>query len=100
MQASGIVAPFALVGRYQQLIRATTLAELRGTYAGSILGMAWVVIGPLLLLAIYGAVYAVIFQIRPVSLSRAEYVFYVFSGLVPFLVFSAALNAGALSIAK
>ena len=93
-------APFLLIWRHRRLLLGTTLSELRGTYAGSVLGMAWVVVGPLMLLAIYGAVYAVIFQIRVVDLSVAEYVLLVFSGLVPFLTFATSLTAGSLSISN
>lgn len=95
-----LLAPFALIGRHRRLLMATALSELRGTYAGSILGLAWIVVGPLLLLAIYAVVYAVIFRVRPVDLSSTEYVLYVFSGLVPFLAFSQSLTAGSLAITK
>jgi lipopolysaccharide transport system permease protein len=98
MQAPALTAPFALIGRHRKLLFATTASELRATYAGSILGIAWIFLGPLLLLAIYGAVYAVIFKVQPADMSTQEYVLYVFSGLVPFITFSMALTAGSMSI--
>jgi lipopolysaccharide transport system permease protein len=98
--AAAAAAPFSLIWRHRRLLAGTTMSEVRGTYAGSILGLSWVVVGPLLLLAIYGAVYAVIFKVRPADLSTQEYVLLVFAGLVPFLTFSTALGAGSLSISR
>lgn len=92
--------PFQLIGKNFYLLWHTTLVELKTQYAGSLFGLAWVVLGPMLLLAIYTAIYAVIFRVRPATLSVEEYVLYVFSGLVPFLAFSASLTQGAMSLAS
>ena len=64
-------------------------------YSGTAIGMAWIVVGPLLLLALYATIYAVIFQIRVPNFTIHEYVLNVFSGLVPFLAFAQALSTGA-----
>jgi lipopolysaccharide transport system permease protein len=61
--------------------------------------MAWVFLGPVLMLAVYALVYAVIFRVRPPGMSVEEYVLYVFCGLVPFLAFASSLTAGAMSLA-
>lgn len=92
-------APILSIWKNRYLLSHTTLIELRTTYAGSLLGMAWLVIGPALLLAIYAIVYSFIFKVQPENLSRADYILYVFSGLVPFLAFSTALTQGAMALA-
>lgn len=76
------------------------MTEIRGAYAGSMLGILWVFVGPMLLFSIYALVFVVIFRVRPVSMTVAEYVLYVFSGLVPFLAFANALTIGALSLSS
>lgn len=93
MQTSG--TPFGLVARYRALLLRTTLIEIRSQYAGSALGVLWVLLGPLLLLALYSVVYVMIFQVRPGALTTGEYVLYVFAGLIPTIAFAAALTGGA-----
>jgi lipopolysaccharide transport system permease protein len=72
--------------------------ELKARYAGSLLGVAWAVLTPLVLLGAYAAVYLVIFQIKVPGLTQTQYVLLIFSGLVPFLVTSEALVAGIASV--
>ena len=91
--------PFRLIFSNLYLLARTTLVELKTQYAGSLFGLFWVVLGPVLLLGIYTAIYAFIFRVRPEALSVEEYILYVFSGLVPFLAFSASLTQGAMSLA-
>lgn len=69
------------------------LIEIRTMYAGTFLGLAWVVIGPLILLALYSIIYAVIFNVRLPNYSVEEYILNLFSGLVPFLAFAQSLSA-------
>lgn len=68
--------------------------ELKTRYAGSIMGMSWAILTPLLLLALYGVVYLVIFKVQAPGLSAMQYVLLIFSGLVPFLMTSEALAGG------
>ncbi len=86
--------------RHWRLLLKSTHVELRKTYAGSILGIAWVVLGPAMLLGLYAVIYAVIFKVRPVGLDRSEYILYVFAGLAPFLAFASALPLGSASLSK
>lgn len=65
--------------------------ELKNQYAGTSLGLLWIVIGPILLLVLYGIIYALIFNVRVPNYTQAEYILNVFSGLVLFLGFSQAL---------
>jgi lipopolysaccharide transport system permease protein len=73
--------------------------EIRQRYAGSVLGLAWTVLYPLLLLSLYSVVYVAIFKVRPASLDAYSYVILVFSGLVPLLAFNEALMASLSSLA-
>ena len=87
-----------IIYRYRRLLASMTRVELAKRHAGSLLGMAWVVLQPALLLSVYLFVYMVVFPYRFPGFSRMDYVLYVFCGLVPYLGFMEALTTGALSI--
>jgi lipopolysaccharide transport system permease protein len=56
------------------------------------------VLGPLLLLALYSAIYLVVFRIRPMNMKAEVYVLYIFTGLVPVMNFSQGLIQGTTSL--
>src|SRR5437868_3914709 len=86
------------IARHSRLLASITRVELAKRHAGSLLGMAWVVLQPALLLSVYLFVYMVVFKIRFPGYSRIDYVLYVFCGLVPYLGFMEALTGGGVSI--
>jgi lipopolysaccharide transport system permease protein len=75
-----------------------TRNDLRARYAGSFLGVAWVFIAPLVLLAVYAAVYILILNVRVPSLTPLQYVLFIFAGLVPFMMNAEAVSAGVSSV--
>ncbi|MCC6782230.1 MAG: ABC transporter permease [Planctomycetes bacterium] len=89
-------APFRSIWRHRALLLRTTLSDLRSRFAGSTLGVAWLVLYPLLVLSAYAAV-----QSRLASGSSGatlDYVLLVFAGLVPFLGFAEALATGTTAV--
>jgi lipopolysaccharide transport system permease protein len=87
-----------IVYRYRRLLLSITRVELAKRHAGSVLGMAWVVLQPGLLLSVYLFIYMVVFPVRLQGFGQLDFVLYVFCGLVPYLGFMEALTTGALSI--
>src|SRR6185295_8106709 len=87
-----------IIYRYRRMLAAITKIELAKRHAGSVLGTAWVVLQPALLLSVYIFVYMVVLRMRFEGFSRFDYVLFVFCGLVPYLGFMEALTTGALSI--
>lgn len=83
---------------HRQLLWRVTRSEMTARYAGSIFGIGWAVLTPLLILVIYSVVYLVIFRVRVPGLSSVDYVLFIFSGLVPFLMTSEALSTGVGSV--
>jgi lipopolysaccharide transport system permease protein len=69
------------------------MQELQHRYAGSVLGLVWAALYPLLLLGFYAVVYVLILRVRPADLDERAYVVLVLSGLVPLLAFLEALTA-------
>ena len=72
--------------------------EFAARYAGSHLGNVWIVLTPALLLVVYAITYVAILKIRLAGLSEWEYVIFIFSGLVPYLMTAEALVTGASSV--
>ncbi|CAL8473187.1 Transport permease protein [Caballeronia sp. S22] len=79
---------------HRRLILALTVREVLGRYRGSVLGLFWSIVQPILMLAVYTFVFGLIFQSRwPGGTgSRAEFALVLFSGLLVFNMFAECLN--------
>lgn len=75
-----------------------TRNEIAARYAGSLLGSAWVLLWPLLLLSVYAVVYLFVFNVSVTGLSQGQYVLYIFAGLVPYLSTAEAISLGVGSV--
>lgn len=76
--------------RHRQLVWQLTRREVLGRYRGSLLGIAWAVGNPLLMLAVYTLVFGYIFRARwgeGVD-TAGEYALVLFCGLTVFGIFS------------
>ena len=90
--------PATLIIKHFQMLMRLTRDSIRRRYAGSILGVGWMIMYPITMLGIYSVLYLLILKIRPVNMLPIQYVLYIFAGLVPLLMFSEALNIGAFCI--
>ncbi len=70
-----------------------TQREVVSKYKGSIFGALWILITPLLMLAIYTFVFSVVFNARwgTTSVNRLDFALFVFSGLIFFNFFAESL---------
>lgn len=84
--------------RHRRILWATTLADIQSRFKGTVLGLLWSVLYPILFLGLYAVVYTMIFRIRAPGFETTEYVLLIFCGLIPFLGFSEALGAGVTSV--
>jgi lipopolysaccharide transport system permease protein len=84
--------------QHRRLLQATVRQGLKARTSGNVLGAVWLVLYPLLFLAMYAAVFAHILQVRVPGLGTADYVLIIFCGLVPFLAFSEAFGIGTPSL--
>ena len=87
-----------LIFRYRERLLNAVRQDIRQRYAGSVLGVLWALLYPLMLLSIYSVLYLFIFKVRPASLEPHAYVVLVFSGLVPLLAFNESLQAATNSL--
>jgi lipopolysaccharide transport system permease protein len=98
--AASLLEPYKLLLGHRKLLWDAVKHAVHIRHAGSVLGLGWLVLGPVILLALYALMYAVIFQIRPQGLSLTDYILYIFAGLVPFISFSQALAAGSSALTQ
>ena len=92
--------PFILIKQHFSLLKGAVLSDISQRYAGSVAGLFWVIIYPIVLFFIYSTLYLLIFRIKPMDMSTNVYVVYIMSGLLPFLGFSEALSAGTTSLSS
>jgi lipopolysaccharide transport system permease protein len=84
--------------RRRRSVGASIRHEFANRYSGSMLGRLWVILFPLLFLSIYALVYTLVFRVRLPGGGVADYVLYVFSGLVPYLATMEVANQAATSV--
>jgi len=85
---------FSVFYKYRELIVSLVSKELKSRYRGSVLGMLWTFLNPLLLLLVYAVVFSVYMRIE-----MENYSVFMFSGLLPWVWFSSSLIEGSNSIA-
>lgn len=90
----GPTSPFVVGWQHRKLILRLARREIEARYRGSALGLAWSVLVPLMMLAVYTFVFAVVFKARwDVQLeNQADFAMLVFSGLILFSFFAECLN--------
>jgi lipopolysaccharide transport system permease protein len=68
--------------------------EVTGRYKGSMMGLAWSFLNPVLMLVVYTFVFSVVFKARWAggSESKTEFALVLFSGLILFNLFSECVN--------
>jgi lipopolysaccharide transport system permease protein len=89
----GLIQNALSIWRNRSLIRNLAIREIEGRYRGSIFGIFWSFINPLLMLAIYTLVFGEILNSRWVEQndSKATFAIVLFAGLIPFNFFSECL---------
>jgi lipopolysaccharide transport system permease protein len=63
-----------------------TRRELTDMHAGQMAGVVWLAIHPLTMFAIYAFLFAVVFKVRIGGHGPTDYLVYLFSGLIPWLL--------------
>ena len=83
------------VWSHRQLIGELTKREVLGRYRGSLIGLAWSILNPLLMLCVYTFVFGVVFRARwgnvPVE-SKAQFSLILFVGQVTHAMFAECVN--------
>jgi lipopolysaccharide transport system permease protein len=89
------IAMFASFWRNWQLIQQLTRREIAARYRGSLIGLAWSFINPLLMLFVYTFVFSVVFKARwgtNEQESRVDFAIILFTGMIVFGIFAEMVN--------
>ncbi len=79
--------------RNHYLLFALVRRDVTGKYKGSVFGLVWSIVEPVVLLGIYTLVFGGLFQLRlPYDTSISAYALYIFSGIVVWLAISDGIN--------
>lgn len=97
--ASTAIGPFAMIANlwaHRTLIGRLARRELAARYRGSMLGVVWAVLTPVMMLAVYTFVFRTVFKARWTAegpgAGNGEFALLLFAGLILFNVFSEAIN--------
>jgi ABC-type polysaccharide/polyol phosphate export permease len=90
------VARLHELASYRELVVNLTRRDLRLKYKGSVLGVAWSLLNPLLMMAIYTAVFSIFLR----AVTVPHYWALVLGGLLPWVFFSNSLTAAAVSFIR
>ena len=87
-------AMFTSLWRNRQLILQMTRREVAMRYRGSVIGLAWSFINPLLMLIVYTFVFSVVFKARwgVEGESRTDFAIILFTGMIVFGLFAEIIN--------
>ncbi len=72
--------------RHRSLLQEMTRRELTDLHAGQVAGAVWLVVHPLLQFSVYAFLFTVVFKVRVGDRGPSDYLIYLFSGLVPWLL--------------
>lgn len=88
------VALMASAWCHRQLIVAMARREILGRYRGSVFGLFWTLLNPLVMLTVYTFVFSVVFNARwgNDGGSRVEFALVLFAGLMIFNLFAECIN--------
>jgi lipopolysaccharide transport system permease protein len=81
------------------LLRNLVLRDLKSRYVGSMMGLFWAVIHPLVLLLTYTFVFSVILKMRPWKDAGTDsFAIFIFSGILPWLLFQDTVTRSATAV--
>lgn len=93
--ATSLVAAVASIWAHRKLIVEMSKRDVIGRYRGSLMGLAWSFLNPLLMLLVYTFVFVVVFQARwagAVTDTKAEFAVVLFAGLIIYALAADCLN--------
>jgi lipopolysaccharide transport system permease protein len=90
-----VLAPFRELLAYRALIQILVARDLKARYRGSILGLLWTLLNPLLHMGIYALLFSVYMRS-----ATERFAVFLLCGLLPWIWLSASLTMGATSIVE
>jgi lipopolysaccharide transport system permease protein len=100
-EAVGVFARLRRLSAYRELTWMLTWRDIRVRYKHSMLGAAWAVIPPVMMMGIFTFVFGTVSQLDPQTLTghaSLPYSLFALSGLVPWTFFANSLQAATISL--
>jgi lipopolysaccharide transport system permease protein len=91
----GIPRLFRSVIQHRSLVLEMARREMTDMHVGQVAGIVWLVVHPLLLFAVYAFLFTLVFKVRIDGRGPSDYLIYLFSGLVPWLLTQDVLSRSA-----
>lgn len=76
--------------QYRELLKTNVHKEIRGKYKGSILGVLWSFLNPLLMVAVYAIVFPYLMRMEGMK----NYLVYLITGIIPWVFFTSVVTSG------
>jgi lipopolysaccharide transport system permease protein len=92
------VSVYADVIRYRELFGSLFRRDIRAKYRGSVLGLGWSLLHPLVLMLVYLLVFSVLWRVTEVG--SDDYWLFLLCGLPPWVFLASSLQTGARSIVE
>jgi ABC-type polysaccharide/polyol phosphate export permease len=80
------------------LIQTLVMRDLKSRYIGSVMGLCWAVINPLVLLAVFTFVFATVFKQRVASGGEQSFFLFMFCGLWPWMAFQEGVSRSSVAM--
>lgn len=94
-----VIGPFGSLWHHHALIASMVRRDINGRYRGSVAGLFWTVINPLMMMLTYFFVFGLILHTRfgpdPAHQSASNFVVYFLAGMAPWLAINEALGRAA-----
>lgn len=97
---AGLLAPFRLLVGERTLYMRMVARDVSARYKGAVLGLLWVLMNPLILLAVFGFVFGIVFEAKWGGRGERNFSLLLFSGLSVFLLASECLNRAPLLVVQ
>lgn len=89
----GVFSALRGLAHHRDLVKIMVVRDVLGRYRGSVMGMFWSIINPLVMLTLYTFVFSVILKVKfGVGGGTTSFALYLFCGMLPWLAFSDALT--------
>ena len=79
--------------QYRELLKSNVKKEIRGKYKGSVLGVLWSFVNPLLQVLVYAIVFPYIMRVK-----TDNYLVFLIIGIIPWTFFTYVLNQGMITV--
>ena len=80
---------FKELSQYRELVKTNVHKEIRGKYKGSILGVLWSFLNPLLMVVVYAIVFPYLMR-----MTQDNYLVFLITGVIPWVFFTTVVTSG------